>query len=258
MNLEWAKKRKILYGLVVLIVVILLGIYFFRDTLFPTPLCNDKKQNGYESGIDCGGVCSLRCSQDVIPLSISFARAVPSGPSSYDFIALVSDKNIDNAPQKIGYTFIAYDADGTELAQFSGITIVPIDGDFPIIEQNVRLTSAPYEVRAVLQSNVPHYKVLEKPTMPTLRVSGTRYEAGSVPRVYATLTNTKRIPFTNLPVRVLLYDADGNAYAGGQTIIPALGKEESKEIVFTWNGAFPTAPTRIRIFPILDPFLGSI
>jgi hypothetical protein len=258
MNLEWAKKRKIVYAAISGSIIILAGIYVFRDVIFPTPTCFDTKQNGYESGVDCGGVCSLRCSQEVIPLSITWARALKTASTSYDLVALVSNKNIDNAPRQILYTFIAYNAEGKEIAKINGASIAPIDGDFPIVEQNVSLSEEPRTVSAVIHSNVPHFKVLENPISPTLRIVYPHYEAGSIPRVYATITNTKRTLFRNLAVRVLLYDADGNVYAAGQTIVPTLDKEASREIVFTWDRAFPITPTKIRIFPILDPFLGSL
>lgn len=258
MNLEWAKKRKIIYGSLTIIVIILVGIYVFRDAIFPTPTCFDTKQNGYESGVDCGGTCSLRCSQEVVPLSVVWARALPIGSGMYDFAALISDKNIDNAPRQVVYTFTAFNAEGKEIKKITGSSIAPIDGDFPVIEQNVVLSEAPAEVSATIVSKVPHYKVLEKPTTPTLRVTSTRFEAGSIPRVYATLSNTKRIVLRNLPVRVLLYDADGNVYGAGQTIVPQLDKESTQEIVITWDRAFPITPTKIRVFPILDPFLGSL
>lgn len=258
MNLEWAKKRKIIYGTITVIVVILVGIYLFRNVLFPVQTCFDGKQNNFESGIDCGGTCSLRCSQEVIPLSVLWARPLAVSSSTYDFAALISSKNIDNAPRTIVYTFIAYNKDGQEIAKVKGTTIAPIDGDFPIMEQNIRLAEVPVTLSAVIVSDVPHYTVLEKPTTPTLRIVGSRFEAGSIPRVYATLINTKRLVLKNLPVRVFLYDADGNVFAAGQTIVPSLDKEGTKEVVFTWDRAFPITPTRIRVFPILDPFLGSL
>jgi hypothetical protein len=189
---------------------------------------------------------------------VSWARALKTSSSTYDFAALISNKNIDNAPRQISYTFIAYDKEGKEMIRLNGTTIAPIDGDFPIVEQSIPLKEAPTEISATISSNVPHYRVLEKPAVPTLRIVGTRYEAGSVPRVYATVINTKRTVLRNLPIRVLLYDADGNAYATGQTVIPELGKETTKDIVFTWDRAFAVDPTKVRIFPILDPFLGSL
>lgn len=258
MSTDWSLKRKLIYASATLFFVIATTLYVFRDTLFPRPTCFDLKQNGYESGIDCGGTCSLRCKEEVIPLSVVWSQALPTGSSTYDFVALVSNKNIDNAPKEISYLFTVYDEEGVETYSATGKTKVPTDGDFPVILQNVSLKKAPAQLGVQLQNAVPHYKVLEKPTEQTLRVSGTRYEAGSIPRVYATLMNTKRLPFANLPIRVLLYDADGNVYGAGETVLPALGKEEVREVVFTWNKAFQESPTKIRIFPILDPFLGSL
>lgn len=255
--MNWAGKRKFIYAAGVIIAIILVGMYLTRDTLFPSPSCFDTKQNGYEVGIDCGGVCSLQCHSQVIPLSVTWARAVQTSSTTYDFAALVSNKNINNAPRSIGYTFTAYDNEGKIMQTKSGTTVVPVDGDFPVIEQNVHLVSAPASISATVTSNVPHYKVLENPTVPTIRISGTRYEAGSIPRVYTTLTNTKRLVLRDMPVRAVLYDIDGNAFAVGQTVIPQLDKEGVKEIVFTWSRAFAQSPAQIRIFPILDPFLGS-
>jgi hypothetical protein len=258
MNLEWAKKRKIIYGTATTLAIILVLVYLFRATLFPTPTCFDNKQNNFETGIDCGGTCSLRCTQEVIPLSVSWSRALSTSSSTYDFAALISNKNIDNAPRQITYTFIAYDREGKEMKRVTGTTATPIDGDFPVIAQNIILPERPTEVSAAITANVPHYTVLEKPASPTLRIVGTRYEPGSIPRVYATISNTKRLLLRDVPVRVLLYDADGNVYAAGQTTIPTLNKESDQEVVFTWDRAFPFSPTKIRVFPILDPFLGSL
>ena len=258
MNTDWSIKRKLIYALAALFFITASSLYIFRDTVFPNPTCFDDKQNGFESGVDCGGTCSLRCKEDIIPLSVVWSRALPTSSTTYDFVALISNKNIDNAPRQIQYLFVAYDATGAEFYTEKGETRVPIDGDFPIVMQNVVLKKEPTEVTVRLQSSVPHYKVLEKPANPTLRLTGTRYEQGSIPRVYSTITNMKRLPFSDLPVRVVLYDAGGNAYGVGETVVPYLGKEETKELVFTWDQAFKEAPTKIRVFPILDPFLGSL
>jgi hypothetical protein len=256
--MNWGSKRKFIYGAGVIIALILVTVYMLRNTLFPTPSCFDTKQNGYEIGIDCGGACSLRCSSEIIPLSVTWARVVQTSSTTYDYGALVSNKNIDNAPRAIGYTFTVYDNEGRVIDTRSGQTVAPVDGEFPIIQQNIKLASLPASISATVTSGVPHYKVAENPTIPTIRISGTHYEQLTIPRVYSTLTNTKRLVLRDIPVRAVLYDGSGNAYAFGQTVIPELGKEETKEIVFTWDRAFAQTPSQIRIFPILDPFLGSL
>jgi hypothetical protein len=90
---------------------------------------------------------------------------------------------------------------------------------------------------------------------PTLSIGNEKYEEGSIPRVYVTVQNKKRITVTNLPIKVILFDQDNNAYAVGQTIVPELNKEESKVVSFTWDAPLPYPPTRIRAYTMFDPFL---
>jgi hypothetical protein len=227
----------------------------FRGILFPEPTCFDNKQNGFESGIDCGGTCSLMCKESVSPLTVVWAKAIRLGKDTvnYDLVALLSNSNIDNASHEVGYTFNLFDAKGAIFRSLTGSTTVPLDGKIPLIIQNVELSEVPVNVTVTLTDG-PHYKVLESPTSPTVKVISRRYEAGAIPRIYATIANTKLLEIMNLPVRTLLFDKDDNVYAVGQTVIPYLPKEGTQEIIFTWDVPLPFPPTRIGIYPIFDPF----
>lgn len=251
--MNWDTKRKIVYALAFSVTVLAIAVFFLRGILFPVPSCSDKKQNGYETGVDCGGVCALKCTQEVNPLSVVWSKAVRSGPGVFDYIGMVKNTNIDNASHEIGYKFIVYDDEGNEINVLAGSTTPPLDGLFPIIVQSIQSSKIPSRVSLVL-SDGPHYKVLESPTSPTIRIMDRKYEAGLIPRVYATLMNTKRIDIRNLPVRVVLFDKDDNAYAVGETLIPEFPKEGVRDISFTWNEQLPFSPTRIGIYPIFNPF----
>ncbi len=251
----WEFKRKLLYSLTFIIFVCAALVFLLRGFLFPEPTCFDKKQNGFESGLDCGGTCALMCTSDVKPLSVVWAKAIRLGKDvvNYDLVAFVTNTNIDNAARGVGYTFNLFDENGNLYQTFTGSTTVPLDGSFPLIIQNVTLSKAPSNVTATLTEG-NHFKVIESPTSPTVRVTGRRYEAGVIPRVYATIANSKRIDIVNLPVRALLFDNNDNVYAVGQTIIPSLPKEGTQEVIFTWGESLPYPPTRIGIYPIFDPF----
>jgi hypothetical protein len=254
--MNWSLKRKLLYGTTVCIIILSFALFVLRDTLFPSPTCFDTKKNGYETGIDCGGTCSLRCTNQVTPLSVVWTKAVQDTSTTYDVVGMVSNRNIDNASHFISYTFTAYDKLGTVLATLTGKTIAPIDGDFPIIVQGVKMASKPDAVSLDLVDG-PHYSVLEKPTSPTLKVLNRRFEDGTVPRVYATIQNTKQKTLSDVPIRVLLFDVDDNLYASGETVVPFFEREGSHDIVITWNNPLPHPPTRIGVYPIFDPFLGG-
>lgn len=249
----WKFKRKLLYALITFISVTAILVFLMRGFLFPEPICTDGKKNGFETGIDCGGTCALICKNDVKQFSVLFSKAVTSGYETYDLVALVANANIDNASREVGYTFVAYDEKGSILKLLSGSTTVPLDGKFPLIIQSVKFPRPPVNVVVTLIDG-PHYKVTENPTSPTVKISERKYEPGSIPRVYATVVNTKRIVVLNLPVRVLLYDANDNVYAVAETVIPTLQKEEAKQIILTWNEPLPFAPTRIGVYPIFNPF----
>lgn len=252
-SMYWETKRKLLYAFAVIVALSGIIVFSIRDRIFPPPTCVDTIQNGYESGVDCGGGCALKCTQEVSPLSVVWSKAVRSGQNIYDLVALVSNANIDNASREVGYTFTLYNNGGQIIGQLSGSTTAPLDGKFPLIIQNVPISTPPASVMVALHDG-PHYSVRESPSSPTIRVPKRRFENGTTPRVYATLLNTKRIEITNLPVRVLLYDEKDNVYAIGQTIVPSIGKEGMKEVVFTWNESLPVAPTRIEVYPFFNPF----
>jgi hypothetical protein len=252
--MEWQTRRKFLYALAGIIITLAVVIYLMRDIVFPAPTCSDNRQNGYEAGVDCGGICDIRCSSEVAPLVVLWSRAIPVSKTTYDLVAMVSNKNIDNAAHSVSYIFTVYDSKGLVLQEIKGDTLAPVDGDFPIIKQSITLSDIPREVTLQIKDSL-HYRVNEKPTSPTVRISNEQYEAGSIARVYATLQNTKRMTILNLPVRVVLYDQQGNVFAAGETTIPRLEKEEVKDITFIWHSPLPYAPTRIRVYPIFDPFL---
>lgn len=251
--MNWSGKRKLVYGLALFFSIVAILLYLFKDVLFPSPTCNDKKQNGGELGVDCGGICSLRCQEEVKPLTVTFAKAIKASQTTYDLVGMVSNKNVDNASRSIGYVFTVYDAFGEVIATTTGRSLTPVDGDFPVIVENITLPKSPTTVEMSLIDGY-HYKVFENPVSPTVKVSEIRYEGGATPHVYANVKNTKRLMINNLPVLVVLYDEQGNVYAVGKTFVQFLDKEQTKAISFVWRTSFVSAPVKIRVYPILDPF----
>ncbi len=251
--MDWQTKRKVIYALVVLIFVTTVSIFLLRDILFPQPTCSDFKQNGYEIGVDCGGLCDKKCIQEVAPLTVLWSRAIAVSPTSYDLAGLVSNTNIDNASKELGYLFSVFGDNGEVVAQVSGSTTAPLDGKFPLIAQNVYLSKEPAKVSLAL-FDTDHFKVKENPTSPTVTISDRRYEATNTSRLYATVINNKRIELRNLEIRAVLYDSLDNAYAVGKTVVPFIDKEGEQEISFVWNSLLKEQPTRIGIYPIFNPF----
>lgn len=251
--MKWAQRRKIVYGLSVGIFVVAIAVYFAKNIIFPTPTCDDGKKNGYESGIDCGGACALRCTNEVQMERVVWAQALQMSPSTYDLVALIANKNVNSAPETLSYRFTVYSGSGEVMLVATGTALSQLDGEFPIIVQNVQLPEEPKNVTADIFAG-KYYTVANTTLSPRTKTTNIRYEKTDVSRVYATILNTTREPISNLPVRVLLFDIEGNAFATGETVIPYLDKEMSRVISFMWNTAFQKEPSKIRIYPIVDPF----
>lgn len=251
--MNWSTRRKILYGSSFLLIAIAVILFVFRTTLFPTPTCSDGAKNGFELDVDCGGDCVLKCTSEVIPLSVVWTRALQTKPNTYDLVALIANKNIDNAPREVTYTFTAYDAEGNFLLTKTGKTAIPVEGEIPVVIQNVPSYSIPTKLVLTL-SPASHFATREKSTMPSVKVVSSVYEPGEISRVYTTIENTTLRMISALPVRVVLYDQNQNAIAAGETVIQRLNAEETKNLVYTWPQPLPETVARIRVYPVFSAF----
>lgn len=251
--MEWSTRRKLLYILAAAVFVSTFSIYSLRGIIFSEPSCFDGEHNGFEVGVDCGGTCSLKCTQEVLPLVVKWAQFVQTSPVKYDLVAMVANKNINNASRVLGYTFTVYDDKGVVVGEYSASTTAPIDGDFPIVEQNVSL---PENAKTVVLDlhDTSHFAVQAKPTRSPFLNPDNLFEYTDIPRVYSQLVNTTQTTFTDIPVIVLLYDENDTVYAINKTIVPRLSPEESKKISYTWPSNGMRAPTKIRLYPLLNPF----
>jgi hypothetical protein len=255
--MNWSSQRKFLYAFAVIIFILACGVYLARGFLFKEPTCNDGIKNGFEIGVDCGGTCALKCVQEISPLSVKWSRAVKTSSSTYDLVAMISNKNIDNASRYFTYIFTVYDEQGGVLGVFNGTTTAPIDGDFPLVMQNIHVPREAVSVTTDINDQL-HYAVASKPTSFPLKVSNVLYEGDrDASRVYASISNTKRVTFLNIPVRVVLFDVQDNAFAVGETVVPFLDKEETKVLSFVWPYQLPQKPSKTRVYPILNPFVPS-
>lgn len=252
--MDWASRRKIIYGSSFVLVIIALSLFIFRDTLFPQPTCSDGEKNGFEVDVDCGGNCILRCKSEVIPLSVVWSRALQTNPDTYDFVALVANKNINNAPRTISYSFTAYDSNGQFILKKSGTTPVPVEDDMPIIVQNIVSYTRPEKVVLTIDQ-APHYLAREKANVPPVRVVTSVYEPGETSRVYVRIQNTRLTDLFDVPVRIVLYDENQNAIAAGESLVERLEGEEEKTLVYTWTHEFTQKVARIRVYPVFSAFL---
>jgi len=257
--MQWETKRKIVYALAVIVILFTVAVlvaYSFRDVFIPPPTCVDKIKNGYETDVDCGGECSLMCSQDVHPVSALWAKAIHGQGEFYDIVAMIDNPNRDSVAYTTEYVFTIYGETGAVIATLPGALVAPLDAQFPLIIQNLKLPVVPKNVILSIKES-PHVRVAEKSAIPAIKITGERFENGQIPRLYVTLINTQRKERRDLPVRVVLFDKNGNAYAVGQTLVPLIEREGSREVIITWDKPLERAPESVKVYPIITPFDGD-
>jgi len=250
---SWRFKRKFYYGFGALsVLVLLIGVPIFL-ALYETPTCFDGKQNGRETGIDCGGSCVRLCSAELIAPIVRWTRVLPVSPGVYSVLASVENPNVSTVGRGGVYTVKLFDERGAVLAERSSSITIPAIAEVPVFVGNLN-TGVNQAVRAtfVFDKQPEWQKLPENEPRPILDVSNEALSKvrGSV-RLSARISNTSVYDAREVYVVAELANSQGNIVAASQTFVDALLRGESKEVVFTWPIDFGMERVvRITVTPI--------
>lgn len=252
--MSWATKRKLIYFLIVAgVTIAAVSVPLWRAFNKP-PTCSDSKQNQNERGIDCGGVCSLACKEDVSPLVIEWSRAFKVEDGTYDVVAFVENQNGTYGVKKAIYHFKIYDKDNILIAEKFGKTYVREREKFAVFETGIKTGKRiPQRVFFEFAPDMSWEKVSAK----SINISTKNkviIDTESTPRLNVTIINESFSPVKNLDIIAILYDINDNALSVSSTNISSMDKNSSKEISFTWKEPFLVNPNRIEIIPRTNPF----
>lgn len=256
-SMTWALKRQILYVSILLAFFLVLGFLVSYPYLNKPATCSDGKQNGIETGVDCGGSCQLACIFEVDKLSVLWSRSFRVVPGRYNAVAYVENQNVDTAIYKIKYKFRFADANNVYIGKREGETAVPPAGKFAIFESAIDMGNS-----------VPVYTSFEFTEIPTwvnvspdktnelnLVVEDINLENENIsPRMSAVIKNKSLFIVPDLNVVTILYDKLGNAISASRTYIELLRGEESVNVNFTWPEAFTAEVVTKEIIPMYNIF----
>lgn len=255
--MTWALKRQILYIAGLVIFISSIALYFLWPYFNKPPTCTDGKQNGTESGIDCGGNCPLACSNEVDKLSVFWSRAFEVVPGRYNAVAYIENQNDNQAINKIKYRFRFADKDNLYIGKREGETFVPPRGKFAIFEPAINLgNSVPvytsFEfIEQPVWINVPKEKVDQL----TIGVNDISFEnEDTIPKLTATLENNSLFTIPNIDAVAILYDESGNALTASSTKIDSLSSEGKKLVYFTWRNPLVKKVITKEIIPLYNIF----
>lgn len=243
---SWRSKRRISYILLLIIIIIIIGILFYF-IYRPAPNCFDNKQNGIETGIDCGGDCVRICSQTLIPLKVLWIRPMLVAPDTYSVASLLENSNLKVGIKELNYTINLTNNSGEVIASRTGVTAVLPEERFIIFESNI-VVKEPVRQAFIVLAEDPYWQGLNT-DKPLLRMSQQQLSQNPRPRLEAIVRNETVSDLSNIEVTVVLSGPDGNAFAASKTILDSLPRLSNRSIFFTWPALFPVEPTAIDFYP---------
>lgn len=254
-SMTWALKRQIFYVLILVAFISFSGFLIIYPSFKKDATCVDGRQNGNETGVDCGGSCARACLAEVEDPSVLWARAFRVIPGRYNAVAYIVNHNENAAVQKVNYRFRFGDINNIYIGKREGSTFVPPGGNFAVFEPGIDIgNSIPVYVTFEFTEKPIWFQISEdrkeqlKIAVSNILLSG---ETTS-PRLSATLKNNSIFNIPNVSTIAIIYDANGNAISTSRTFLNQLLPDKNTDINFTWPEPLPGVPVAKEIIPMFD------
>lgn len=234
------RKRLIFLSLVLFFAVVVgLPAYFF---FYQAPSCSDGRQNGDETGVDCGGSCRMLCPADALPLSSrSDPRILSIAPGVYEVVSLVENLNPLAEVYRAKYTVRVFDqASAIPLRTFEGEAHIPRGSRVAIFEGPFTLDTGAVPTRATLEwdSESLTWQKSEGTLADVRVVSSVISREELAPRLDISLENFSLERASNIDLTALLYDENGNIFAASKTFVDNISPTGRAPAVFAWPRPF--------------------
>jgi hypothetical protein len=254
--MSWATKRQLKYFLGFVLFMALIIFAFIAPIIFKKATCSDGKKNGDETGIDCGGSCSLMCKSDVSAPVVLWSRSFPVTGTTYNLVAYIENRNKSSAVYTANYEFRIYDINNKLLGRRQGKTFIPPNQQFAVFES--RFDSGQNKIKAVtFEFLEPIVWIKKSPTLQTLpiRVNNITFDNNKdTPTLSAVINNDSIYDLPEFDVIAILYDIDHNAINASKTHKDKLLNSNKLPIVFTWPEALTIAPVTEDVIVQINPF----
>jgi len=257
--MSWATRRRVIVLIVLALIAVAFGATLLISAVYQTPSCVDGVQNQGETGVDCGGPCPYLCTDQQLPPTVLFTKAVSNGAGRLDVIASVDNKNTIAAAANVPYRVRVYGANQALLREVTGTIDLPPLTTVPVFLPGLASSQqAVTNVFLEIDPTAPKWFTLSPDPRILPKVTNTKL-GGTInaPRVEAVLANPSITPLSNVPVVVMVRDKDGNVIGASSTVVPLIAAQGSAAALFTWNGAFAGTPTALEVVPVISLPAGS-
>lgn len=232
--LSWRIKRQlsILIGVFV-IVGGLTAIVLYRTT-YEEPTCFDGKQNGGETGTDCGGACEQICRESVAEPEVLWTKIFKVTDDIYSAFAYIENRNKDAEVELTSYEMTITDDEGEVLEVRKGFTSIQANKRFGIFEGTILSQGAvPSRVEFEFNDNLYWQKTDSDAASVVVRTKSLSREE-TIPRIDAILQNDSIHDASDIEAVAVVYDADSQAIGASRTVVNSIPAGATAPIVFTW------------------------
>lgn len=256
--MTWALRRQIFYVLVLVLFLAIFGFSIIYPYLNKPPTCTDNKQNGTETGVDCGGSCARACLAEVDKISVLWARAFRVVAGRYNAVAYLENHNKNTAVNKISYRFRFADANNIYVGKREGSTYVPPSGKFAVFEPGIDIGNSIPVYTTFEFTQIPEWTVVPQKKINQLQVLVSNIaliNEETSPVLSATIKNSSFFVIPEIDVIAILYDENRNAVSASRTYLDSLAAEEKRDVSFTWPEPLSRTVVAKEIIPLYNIFL---
>ena len=236
----WATRRKMIILGAIVLVLSAISFGIFWKFWYVTPTCFDGRQNGDETGVDCGGSCTLVCNSSVIKPIVKWdPRLFEVSPGLWSALVYVENPNTNADATYVPYSFTIYDENNNVLIKKDGATILPKNKTVGIFEGPLTFKEGVNPKKAIFDLGDGIVWNKDEASAPDITVSnGPLLQLLSQPRIEADVKNNSIQEIKNIELVVAIFDGSDNAIAASRTFIETLKKDEDANIFFTWPKPF--------------------
>jgi hypothetical protein len=254
--MSWRSRRQGAYlGVFVLLVVLVVFIIVY-PILFKAPTCTDKKQNGFETGVDCGGQCQLYCPKTVALPRVEWASVFYVSEDVYNVVAMLTSTAPSAGARNASYTFTLYDEAGKVIKEVKGNTFIPPASSFAVFEPQIRTGQrTPTRVRFVWDDNQIYFEKT-KFNSNSLPIDVSLWKRDTVldtERLTVNISNNSLRSIEESDYIVVVYDENDEPIAASKTR-SALGARSDQVLFFSWPYQFKKDPKRYELVKRINPF----
>lgn len=230
------QKKKIFYGIlaVCFLLLILIGLLLL---LRPGASCRDNRQNGRETGVDCGGGCLACAVKALQPLRVFPATFISYDDGSLDLIGELENPNANYGVRRLNYRFTLRGSNG-EQAVVEGQSLIRPRERKHLLSSNRQ--SPAFSLQSVsLTVNFPPTEWVEvQPEQATVRVEVLNNQFGrdendQVRALRAELINAGDRPYSAVVAKFFIRDRDNRLLGTAVSEVGTLEPLERRTVQLT-------------------------